>query len=243
MEFSMLVKYVEERTKGTEIDQPKQLFQRESIDSPSTPGSRKRSRKKAITITYQNVVQGTKMSNVPLTLGTNIYSTTSTSACASCIGTYETEVEYNVVSREIIMTDVGKVFNRRLKEPCLQCFKQNLHLLVSKIPMHLQEEVIDDMDTKFGTGWSIKKVKKQMTQNCKRFHCSQTEKLKQIPPELRAKRRLIDVSMKIWKELVKAYDRADARRESDEESIHVFKFGHKIISNSSNDLYILLVHN
>ena len=63
-----------------------------------------------------------------------------------------------------------------------------------------------------------------MTQNCKRFCCNQMKKIKGIPPEIRNKRRSIDVSVKVWKELVKAYDRADAWRKFGEESIHVFEF-------------------
>ena len=31
----------------------------------------------------------------------------------------------------------------------------------SKIPMHLQKAVINDMETEFGIGWSIKKGKKK----------------------------------------------------------------------------------
>jgi len=46
MDLSMVSKYMEEHTKVTEIDQPKQPCQRELIDSPSTAGSRKRSRKR-----------------------------------------------------------------------------------------------------------------------------------------------------------------------------------------------------
>ena len=74
------------------------------------------------------------------------------------------------------------------------------------------------METEFGIGWSVKKMKKQMTQNCKRFHCNQMKKIKEIPPELRNKRRPIVVSVKVWKELVKAYDRLDAQRKSVEKS-------------------------
>ena len=48
------------------------------------------------------------------------------------------------------------------------------------------------------------------------------EKDKKFPPELRNKRRPLDVSVKVWKELVKAYDKADARRKSDKESTQVF---------------------
>jgi len=73
------------------------------------------------------------------------------------------------------------------------------------------------MHTKFGTGWSVKQVKK-ITQNCNKFRCNQTKKIKQIPPKLRTKRRLIDVSVKVWKGIVKAYDRAYAQRKSDKES-------------------------
>ena len=81
-----------------------------------------------------------------------------------------------------------------------------------------------------------------MTQNCKRFRCNQMKKIKGIPPKLRKKRRPIDVSVKVWKDLVKAYDRVDAQRKFDEESTQVFEFGHEIISNSLNDFYILQVH-
>lgn len=34
--------------------------------------------------------------------------------------------------------------------------------------------------------------------------------------------RPLDVSVKVWKELVKAYDKEDARRKSGEERTHVF---------------------
>ena len=60
---------------------------------------------------------------------------------------------------------------------------------------------------------------------------------------LRTERRPIDVTMKVWKELVKAYDRTDARRKFGDESTYVFKFGHNIISNSLNNFYILLMRN
>ena len=68
------------------------------------------------------------------------------------------------------------------------------------------------------------------------------KKIKQIPLQLRDKRRPIDVSFKVWKDLMKTYNREDARMEYGEESIQAFKFGHKIISNSLDDFYILLVH-
>ena len=75
--------------------------------------------------------------------------------------------------------------------------------------MHLQKAVIHDMQTEFGIGWLVKQVRKQMTQNCKRLCCNQTKNIKQIPPELRERRRPIDVSMKVWKESVNTYDRAN----------------------------------
>ena len=82
-----------------------------------------------------------------------------------------------------------------------------------------------------------------MTQNCKRFHCNQMKNIKAIPLEIRNKRRPIDVRVKVWKDIMKAYDRADARRKSSEESTQGFEFGHKIISNSLNYFYILPTHN
>ena len=36
----------------------------------------------------------------------------------------------------------------------------SLHVPFSKIPMHLQKAVIHDMESKFGVGWSVKKIKK-----------------------------------------------------------------------------------
>ena len=68
------------------------------------------------------------------------------------------------------------------------------------------------------------------------------EKDKKNPPELRNKRSPLDVSVKVWKELVKAYDKVDARRKSDKESTQVFEFSTKIISKSLNAFYTLLVH-
>jgi hypothetical protein len=117
-----------------------------------------------------------------------------------------------MVSGEIRMSDARKVFVNRLKESCLQWFKDHLHFSFSKIPMHLHKVVIHDMESEFGVGWSVKKVKRQMSQNCKRFRCNQTKKIKKLSPELRLKKRPIDVSIKVWKELVKSYEKSDARR-------------------------------
>jgi hypothetical protein len=68
-----------------------------------------------------------------------------------------------MVSGEIIMSDTEKVFLNRLKESCLQRFKDHLHFFFSKIPMHMHKVVIHDMESKFGIGWSVKKVKRQMS--------------------------------------------------------------------------------
>ena len=62
------------------------------------------------------------------------------------------------------------------------------------------------METEFGIGWSVKKVKLQISQNCKRFSCNQTKKIKKLPAEKRLKKRPVDVSVKVWKELVKVYE-------------------------------------
>ena len=128
MDLSMLTKYVQEWSiKAPKIVQPSQPCQRESIDSPSTPGTSKRSRKKSISISSRIVEQGTpETSNIPSTPGTQ---TSSTMTCfASCIGTYDTKVEYDIVLGDIWMTDVGKVFMSRLKESCLQWLKEHLHI-------------------------------------------------------------------------------------------------------------------
>jgi hypothetical protein len=110
------------------------------------------------TKTSKNVEQGAETSNVPATLGTQIVCTTST-CYAYFIGTYKIEVEYDVVSGNIRMTNVGKVCMNRLKESFLQRFKENIHLPFLNIPMNLQKYVIHDMETEFGTGWSVKKKK------------------------------------------------------------------------------------
>ena len=68
------------------------------------------------------------------------------------------------------------------------------------------------------------------------------EKIQRNPPKLRNKRRPLDVSVKVWKELVMAYDKANAWRKSSEESTQVFEFSTKIISKLLNAFYTLLVH-
>jgi hypothetical protein len=68
-----------------------------------------------------------------------------------------------MVLGEIRMSDVGKIFLNRLKESCLQQFKDHLHFPFSKISLHLQKAVIHNMRTKFGVGMPVKKVKLQMS--------------------------------------------------------------------------------
>jgi hypothetical protein len=55
------------------------------------------------------------------------------------------------------------------------------------------------------------------------------------PPEIRLKKRPIDVSIKVWKELVKSYEKSYVRRKFGEESIQAFQFAHNIISIFLND--------
>ena len=64
----------------------------------------------------------------------------------------------------------------------------------------------------------------------------------QNPTQEKAKKRPIDVSLKVWKEVVKSYENSNARRKSGEVSIQVFEFAHKIISKFINDFYIIFVH-
>ena len=60
------------------------------------------------------------------------------------------------------------------------------------------------------------------------------KKTKKVPPELRNKRRPLDVRVKVCKDLVKAYDKEYAQRNSNKESTQVFEFSTKIISKSLN---------
>lgn len=77
-------------------------------------------------------------------------------------------------------------------------------MLFSKIPLHLQKIVIHDMESEYGSSWSVKKIKK-------------TNESKN-PPKLRNKRRPVDVSVEVWKDLVKAYEKVDALRKLGKES-------------------------
>jgi hypothetical protein len=58
------------------------------------------------------------------------------------------------------------------------------------------------------------------------------KKDKKNTPMLRNKRRPLDDSVKVWKEIINTYDKYYAWRKSNEESTHVFEFSTKIISKS-----------
>ena len=70
----------------------------------------------------------------------------------SCIGSYDTRIEYDLVLGEICRLDVGKVFVNGLKDSFLKFLKDHLHLSFSNIPMHLQKLVIHDMEIEIDVG-------------------------------------------------------------------------------------------
>ena len=168
------------RTKSSQINQPDLSNQHvlcESINSPSSWGLSKRSKKRSSTVVANNEEQCVDaFANVLATPGTS--NSCSVSTYVSCVGTLGTKIEYDPVSGEIRRTDAGKTFMNRLRESCLQRFRYHLHLTFSKIPLHLKNMVIQEMENEFGAGWSVTKVKLQMTKNCKRFRCNQTRKIK-----------------------------------------------------------------
>lgn len=63
-----------------------------------------------------------------------------------------------------------------------------------------------------------------------------------LSPKQRLKIRLVDVSIKVWKKIVKTYQKLDEQRNSGEERTQVFEFAHNIISIFLNDFYILFMH-
>ena len=93
--------------------QANQPCERESIDSPTTPGLRIKLKRKSLKMTSKNMEQRAETSNVKFTPGTQNSSTT------PCFGTFigncDTRIEYNMVSDEIRILDVEKVFVNRLK--------------------------------------------------------------------------------------------------------------------------------
>ena len=199
----------------------------ESISSPSSLGSRKKSKKVLLTPNTNNEEHCVETSSVVATPGTT--NSCSSSAYASSIGSLGTKIEYDPVSGEIRRTEAGKQFLNRLKDSCLQRFRDHLHLTFSKIPLHLKKMVVQDIENEFGTGWSVKKIKLQMSLNCKRFRCNQTRKIKKMPQDQRLKQRPIDIPFKVWKELVKSYEKLDAQRKAGNESIQVLNFSLNII--------------
>ena len=88
--------------------------------------------------------------------------------------------------------------------------------------------VIQDIETKFREGWLVRKVQKAMSKNCKRFRCNQSKKIKKLHPDERYRKRTMDIPMKVWKELVKNYEKLDAQRKAGNESIQVLYFPFKI---------------
>ena len=111
------------------------------------------------------------------------------SSYTSTIGTIGTRIEYDCLTGEIIQTSVGTTFMDRLREACFQRFRDHLHLPFLNIPLHLKKMVIQDMETEFGEGWSVRKVQKEMSKNCKRFQCNQSKKIKKNFILMRGKER------------------------------------------------------
>ena len=97
-----------------------------------------------------------------------------------------------------------------MREACFQIFRDHLHIPFLKIPLHLKKMVIQDIETKFREGWLVRKVQKAMSKNCKRFQCNQSKKIKKLHPDERYRKRPMDIPMKVWKELVKNYEKLDA---------------------------------
>ena len=88
--------------------------------------------------------------------------------------------------------------------------------------------VIQDMETKFKEGWSVRKVQKEMSKNGKRFWCNPSKKIKKLHLDERYRKRPMDIPVKVWKELVKNYEKLDAQRKAGNESIQVLYFPFKI---------------
>ena len=164
------------RKKSSQIHQPDPSNQQvlcESINSPSSRQLSKRSKKRSSMVVANNEEQCVDaFANVLATPGTS--NSCSVSTYVSCAGTLGTKIEYDPVSGEIQRTYAGKTFMNRLRESCLQRFRDHLHLTFSKIPLHLKNMVIQDMESEFGAGWLVMKVKSQMDKNYKRFRCNQS---------------------------------------------------------------------
>ena len=50
-----------------------------------------------------------------------------------------------------------------------------------------------------------------------------------MPQDQRLKQRPIDIPFKVWKELVKSYEKLDTHRKDGNESIQVFNFSFNVI--------------
>lgn len=103
------------------------------------------------------------------------------------------------------------------------------YLYDSFVLNYLKKMAVQDIENEFGTGWSVKKIKLQMSLNCKRFHCNQIRKIKKLPQDQRLKQRPFDITFKLWKELVKSYEKLDAQRKVDDGSIQVLNFSLNVI--------------
>jgi hypothetical protein len=76
-------------------------------------------------MTSNNLEQRVETSNVEATPKTQ--SSSITTCFVTCIENYDTRIEYDMVSGEIRMSYVGKVFVNMLKESFLQQFKDHIH--------------------------------------------------------------------------------------------------------------------
>ena len=103
---------------------------------------------------------GTETSSSLATLMTQNSSSTS-SYYGSCFDSYNTRIEYELVSMEFRRLALGKFFISRFRESYLQWFWHHLRLSFSKILMQLKNLVIQDMEVEFGKVWSVKKAKLQ----------------------------------------------------------------------------------
>ena len=69
-----------------------------------------------------------------------------------------------------------------------------------------------------------------MLENCNRFRRNQTRKIyKKNTLDQRLKRRLFDIPMKVWKELVKSHEKLEAQRKANEEITQVLNFSFNMI--------------
>ena len=93
----------------------------------------------------------------------------------------------------------------------------------------------EDGHTRYGNriwgGLVSEEGAKEMSKNCKKFRCNQFKKMKKLHPNERYRKRPMDIPVKVWKELVKNYEKLDAQRKAGNESIQVLYFPFKIYLN------------